>query len=157
MAFGSAGHTVKVTFLGETKQLEAQLAKLGLVAEASGAKIATTFDSGTSKAAAGLNKLSAAGANFGLPFADSLGKVSDKFDKATAKSKTFTDALAATGKVALEAGGIGFATASGEALKLAANFQTATTRISNNAGITIKAARDIGNAFLDIHSHFSGN
>ena len=144
-----SGRTVEIRFTGSTRDLEAALARAGLVADEAGKKIGNSFNAGTDRAASGLHRLSAAGASWGLPFMGSLDQVGKKLDEAHTKTEKFSTALAAAGKVTLAAGTVGFAGAAAEAVKLGADFQKTTATIQANADITAKAAKQVGDAFLN--------
>lgn len=153
-----AARTVEIAFLGSTADLERALERAGITAEVAGKKIGDTFNEGTSRAATGLGKLSNLGASWGVPFMGSLDKIGEKLDQAETKTARFSTALQEAGKVTALAGTAGFAVAAGEAVKLGEKFQSTTASIAANAGITQKAATNIGNAFLDTagKSIFSG-
>ncbi len=139
---------VQVTFLADTKDLEAGMARASVVSEKAGRDIGDRFTEGTSKAAHGIDKLRAQAESLDLPFAHSLGAVSKKFDDAQAHCNKFNTVLGALGKTALLAGGAGIGAVGAEALKMGVNFQQATISIQNSARISSTAAQNIGKAFL---------
>lgn len=170
------GRTASVVFLGNDQALNATLARIetklkalsttaeeqnaktAASADVAGARIGRAYDEGTTKAAAGLARLSALGASFGIPMTHALDNVGKKLDETTAKSHKLSGVLAEAGKVAAAGGLAAFAGAAYEGVKAAEKFQTSTASIAANAQITSKAAENIGKAFLDTagHSVFSG-
>src|SRR5581483_11748887 len=131
-----AARTVEIAFLGSTAQLEAALARAGIVAEASGKKIGDSFNAGTDRAATGLHKLSATAASWGIPFTGMLDNVAKKLDEATTKTSKMTTALAEAGKVTLGAGLAGFAAAAFEGIKGATELQSKMMMLQTQAGAT---------------------
>ena len=117
--------TVEIAFTGSTAELEAALKRAGLVAKESGGVIGNAFTEGTSKAGAGLSKLSNLGASFGLPFTGALDKIAQKLDAATTKTSKLGTVMGELGKVTVMGGAVGLAAVGVEAVKLADSYEKA--------------------------------
>lgn len=109
-------------------------AKIAASSEAAATKMGAAYEAGTTKAAAGLSRLSALGASFGLPMVGSLDAVSKKLDETTAKHEKLLGTMARAGKLTLTAGLAGFAAAAFEGVKGAMALQQAMERIHTQAG-----------------------
>ena len=96
-----------------------------------------------------LSKLGTTLSNSGIPGLSSLGKgLSKAGDEAGGKAKGLNDQLSKLGGAALLGTGVAFAAVGYEAVKAASGFQQATTAIQNTEGISTKASKAIGDAFL---------
>jgi len=87
--------------------------------------------------------------NLGIPFAGSIGKFGEKFDEADTKGKSFFQTLSGVGGAAVLGIGAAAIAAGAEGVKLAEGFDTATGQIASSAGISVKSAKTIGDAFLN--------
>jgi hypothetical protein len=88
-------------------------------------------------------------ANWGLPFSGSVTKMGQNLEEADTKGQKFGSALSSVGKVALIGVAVAAAGAAAESMHLADEFDKATNSIAANAGISQKAAKTIGDSFLN--------
>jgi hypothetical protein len=148
---GLAGGNLRKGMEEETRRLEGDM-------ERDGAKGGEGLAKGASS---GLSKLASLISNTGLP----LGGLSMGLEKSAGaaehldeKSSGLMGTLDKVGGVALVGVGVGLAATAAESVHLAEGMQTADASIANSAGISTKAATEIGNAFLGtaFKSTFSG-
>jgi hypothetical protein len=133
------------------KALQSASIDTAAVADASGARIGTAFDEGTSKAGSALTKLGETGASWGIPFSGSLTKMGKQFDEADSKAEKFGSALASAGKLAVSAGLVGFGAAAIEGVKGAAALEKQMTLLRTQAGASTGQVKQLTGAILNMH------
>ncbi|HEY4452385.1 MAG TPA: phage tail tape measure protein [Solirubrobacteraceae bacterium] len=154
---GSAEILVRPVSTGFESEVKAQTAGafsgVGKDAEKAGSEAGSKLDSGFKKGSSGLAKTIE---NLGLPLGGlggHLTKTASGIGEVDSKSKGLTGTLShlGGGTLALATAGIvGFGVAG---IKAAVNYQSATTTIASQAGISVAAAKRISDAFLNTAGH----
>ncbi len=130
----SSAHYVTIRMLGDAKQLEATLARAGLVAEEESSKIGSAFEKGGEKAGGAFQKLGNAMGNLGLPFSNTVSKFGQDFSKIETRGKKFTSAMSEVGKVSALGFAAGFAAIAVDGIKNFANLQQLMTKLVTTGG-----------------------
>ena len=86
--------------------------------------------------------------NWGIPFSGTVSKMGQDLEEAKAHGQGFQKTLQDVGGIATGVLAVGLAAGAAESIHLAMNMQHADAAIAGHAGISMKAATDIGNAFL---------
>lgn len=154
----SDDRTVKAIITGASAGAVKAFQETALAADSTAATVGDKFEAAGGRVGGVFSKLGNTASSMGLPFAAALGGIGDKFSDVEGKGKSFGSVVSELGKVSLLAGAAGFAAVAGESIHLATAFQSTVTSIASNAGIPLKAAQAIGNAFLNTagQSIFSG-
>jgi TP901 family phage tail tape measure protein len=143
---GKAGDDAAKNLKGE---LDKGLEGVESDADSGGSKIGSLLSKGMSK---GLGGLATVLGSVGIPMdklkskADDLGK---GVDSSGGKANTFTSVMSNLGKTVATVGVVGLAAFSAVAIKAGMDYQSSTNQLAASAGISIKSATAIGNAFLD--------
>ena len=112
-------------------------------------KLASGVDKASSRMGSAFQGIGNSLESLGVPFAGSIGKFGEKLDEADTHGKSFFQTLSGVGGAAMLGIGAAAVAAGAEGVKLAEGFDTATGQIASSAGISEKAAKDIGTAFLN--------
>jgi TP901 family phage tail tape measure protein len=151
MASKSGKASIVIT--GDTAQAIAALEALGIKAEETSGKVDAAFGdrlAGSLDRTGNIfSKLGNSITGLGLPFGETFSKMGDKIESADTKGQKFLSTISAVGKVSAVAAAVGLAVVATESVKMGENFQKATTSLAANAGISSKAAANIGYTFLD--------
>ena len=123
-------------------------AELGKLNDDTG-KIGDEADRMTGRLGGMFSNLAGVLSNNGIIGAEAVQKLGDHFDKADSKGKGFFQTLSTVGGASLLGLGAAAVAAGVEGVKLAEGFDSATSRIAASAGISQKAAKSIGDAFLN--------
>lgn len=143
--FEAAGSKAK-TAAKDAEELGSKAEKGASEVEKAGKKA----EGSTSRLAGAFKSLGSAAGGWGLPFSESASKVGESLDSAGGGAKGLFSKLSAVGGAALGAGTAGLVAVGAESIKMADQFDAATGQIAASAGISSKAATQIGNAFKGI-------
>lgn len=139
---------LKVIIAGDAAGAVRAFSETKKAAESAAKGSSSAFDKGTSKVGGAFEKLGNSMSNFGLPFGNSLTQLGEKLDATDTKGKKFGLAMAEVGKGLALGVGVAAAGVILESFKMGVAFQTATASVAGHAGISIKAAQNMGNAFI---------
>lgn len=143
--FEAAGSKAK-TAAKDAEELGSKAEKGASEVEKAGKKA----EGSTSRLAGAFKSLGSAAGGWGMPFSESASKVGESLDSAGGGAKGLFSELSAVGGAALGAGTAGLVAVGAESIKMADQFDAATGQIAASAGISSKAATQIGNAFKGI-------
>lgn len=140
--------TLRVLLTGDAAGAVRSFDEAAVAADESSMKMGDSMEKATGKVGGLFQNLGAKMQAAGLPFGEAVAGIGDKFSEAETKGQKFGAAMSTLGGVTLAAGAAGLAAAGAEGIHLAMSFDTATSKIAAAAGISQKAAHDIGESFL---------
>jgi len=139
---------VKVRITGDPASFIASVRESAAATEVATAKMDAATDGFATRTGGLFSKLGSSMNSFGIPFGNNVDNMGKKMGEASVSGEGMASALAGpvamgVGGLALVAGGVAVA-----AMDMADKFDTATSKIAANAGITQAQAKKISDAFL---------
>jgi cell wall-associated NlpC family hydrolase len=122
--------------------------KISGSAEKESGKFASFFEKATNAVGGGFTSMGQKLESSGVVGGSGIARMGEKMTEAESKGGGLISSLASVGKVATVVTGAGLAVVGAEAIDLGNKYQSATTTLAASAGISIKAATNIGAAFL---------
>lgn len=126
---------------------EKETGRISKAAEKEGGRFSKFFNDASTLVGGSFMRIGEKGERAGIAGAAGLSKMGEGMKEAESKGSGLSSGLASIGKLAVETTAAGFVVVGGEAVNLANKYESATTTLAAQAGITVAAATTIGKAF----------